>query len=119
MLYLAFHGAPGLIALDGDELSLEQLAHVMGTGFKGRVLHFGSCGTIKVNAERMATFLEQTGVAMVIGYQNNIDWVESASLDLLLFQWLQRYVRLDSLWTAFEKRYSGLVKLTGMSAVVA
>ena len=119
MLYLAFHGAPGLIALDGDELSLEQLADAMGTGFKGRVVHFGSCGTTKVSPERMAVFLKRTGIAMVIGYQNNIDWVESASLDLLLFQWLQRYVRLDSMWTAFEKRYSGLVRLTGMCAVVA
>jgi hypothetical protein len=73
VLYLAFHGSPGRIALDADELSLEQLADAMGIGFKGRVVHFGTCGTIKVSAERIAAFLERTGVAMVIGYQGNID----------------------------------------------
>jgi hypothetical protein len=119
VLYLAFHGSPGVVSLHGEDLTLEGLAGLMGTGFRGRILHFGTCATINVRESRITEFMERTGVAMVIGYGRNIDWIESASMDLLLFQWLQRYVNLRRLWTGFEKRYAGLVELTGMAAYFA
>jgi hypothetical protein len=119
VLYLAFHGSPGVVGLHGEDLTLEELADLMGTGFRGRIVHFGTCATLNVRESRIADFLERTGVAMVVGYGRDIDWIESASADLLFFRWLQQYVSLRRLWTGFERRYAGLVELTGMAAYVA
>ncbi|MDQ3522817.1 MAG: hypothetical protein M3434_10840 [Gemmatimonadota bacterium] len=116
MLYLAFHGSPGKLNLPSGTLTLEDLAEKMKTGFGGWVVHLGTCATIKVPTQRLDNFLEATNVAMVIGYEQNVKWLESASTELLLLDHLQRYVDMNRMWTAFSKKYAGLVRLTGMAA---
>lgn len=116
VLYLAFHGSPGKLNLPSGTLTLEDLAEKMKTGFRGWVVHLGTCATIKVPPRRIDDFLEATGVAMVIGYEQNVEWLESASTELLLLDHLQRYVDMNRMWTAFSKKYAGLIRLTGMAA---
>ena len=44
IIYFSNHGDPGSIWLSEDEqMTLEDLAAAMGTGFRDRIIHFGAC----------------------------------------------------------------------------
>jgi hypothetical protein len=116
VLYLSFHGAPGRIELATEALELEDLARRMGRGFKGWVLHLGACKTMRVPVERLEAFVASTGVALVLGYRMDVDWLESASTELLLLAQLQQYVDMRSMWASSYKKHQGLIDLTGLSA---
>lgn len=117
ILYMAFHGGPGEIYLaDETAVTLELLAEYMKKRFKGWVIHFGSCGTLAVEDEQIAQFIEQTGVNMVLGYDYSVDWIESAAMDILLFQSLQNYVDLRAFWRHMTHTYPDLIAKTGLEA---
>jgi hypothetical protein len=117
ILYVALHGAPGIVYLaDGTELSLEDFAEYLGTRFAGWVLHFGSCSTLKASPTRLAAFAEATGIPLLVGYRQTVDWIESAAMDMLIFQALQQYVDLRACWRFLERQYPSLIECTGLAA---
>ncbi|NJK81075.1 MAG: hypothetical protein HC914_14740 [Chloroflexaceae bacterium] len=120
ILYFAFHGEPGTLYLhDETELTLDVLADLMKRRFAGWIVHFGSCGTMDIEEEALATFAERTGVAMLVGYTEAVDWGESAALDLLFFTAIQSYVDLNAFWNYFSARYSDIIDATGFCIYVA
>jgi hypothetical protein len=118
ILYLGFHGSPGVIHLaDGSKLSLEELADKMGKGFKDWIIHFGSCGTLAdcdKNDERLTSFMQITGVSLIIGYKLDVDWTESAALDMLIFDWLQQYKNMKTFTEKVKTSYPDLTRATGL-----
>ncbi len=114
IIYFAFHGKPGEIILDSSAVDLESLAEFMGGWFRDRVIHFGSCSTINVGRDRIMEFMRATGVAMVIGHKKDVDWIEGAAVDFLIFSQLQEYRDMGRFWSHFKKRYPGLVAMTGL-----
>jgi len=117
ILYVAFHGGPGEIYLhDGSTVDLETFATYMGRGFNDWIVHFSTCGTIGVEQARLANFIETTNVAMMVGYKRDVDWMEGAALDLLLFSWLQSYKNMRVFWGRFKEQYAGLISATGLKA---
>lgn len=114
VLYLAFHGASDCISLpDGRKLSFDELAELMGQRFKNWVVHFGSCSTCNVDQERLREFRELTGVAAVTGYTKDIDWIDSAALDLVVLRWLQEYKDMSAMRRRIEKDYPDFVERLG------
>lgn len=114
VLYLAFHGASDCISLpDGNTLSFDKLAELMGQRFKNWVVHFGSCSTCNVDGNRLREFRQQTGVAAVTGYTENIDWIDAAALDMIVLRWLQEYKDMSAMRRRIEKDYTGLVERLG------
>jgi hypothetical protein len=116
ILYLSFHGHPGQIVVDEARISMESLASYMGNGFANWVVHFGSCETIDVEPQRISRFMHTTGVSMVLGYNKNVIWAETAALDLLILDWLQRYREMRRMWSRFSKNYKDLISITGLKA---
>jgi hypothetical protein len=115
ILYLAFHGQPGEIHLaDGTKINLEKLADLMGKGFADWVVHFGSCGTVDVSQSRLAKFTTSTQVLLVAGYTKDVDWMESAAMDLLFLDRLQDYKDMSRMWSALTKKGESLMKATGL-----
>jgi hypothetical protein len=115
ILYVAFHGGPGEIYLhDGSTVDLETFANYMGRGFNDWIVHFSTCGTISVDQQRLANFIAATNVAMIVGYKLDVDWMEGAALDLLLFSWLQTYKNMRTFWSRFRKQYACLIASTGL-----
>jgi hypothetical protein len=114
ILLLSFHGEPGVIELAGTRVKLESLAWLMGKHFAGWVVHFASCSTVKIDEERMARFVELTGVAMVLGYTKAVDWTEGTVMDLLLLSRLQYYRNVRSLWKHLARKYPDLLEITGL-----
>jgi hypothetical protein len=117
IIYLAFHGAPGRLVLPTVSLSLEELAEKMGNGFMGRILHLGACDTINVSPKRLASFMNTTGISLLMGYKGYADWVESASVEMLLLARLQRYKRLGNFKADFSANYKDLIYLTGLKLI--
>ena len=115
ILYLAFHGKPGRILLsDGDVMTLEELAGVMGTKFKDWIVHFGTCSTIATRESRLRNFLNTTEVALLVGYRKAVDWAESTSMDLILLDWMENYKNMGAMRKKVESSYQDLISATGL-----
>lgn len=115
VLYLVFHGEPGLIFLSDEvPLSLEELADILKDRFKGWVVHFSSCSTLGVKETRLKDFIRKTKVSLVIGYTKDMYWSECLAMDLLLFENIANYKRLWDMKKFVGNRYGELVKMTGL-----
>lgn len=84
LLYLAFHGIPGEILIDKDAVTLEQLADLLEGKCKGSIIYFGSCSTFDVSSERLQAFLRKTKALAIMGYREDVDWLPSASFEIIL-----------------------------------
>ena len=115
-MYLAFHGKPGKIILNGSSVDMETLAGFMGKSFRYWIVYFGSCATINVKKDRIFDFMNVTGTLMVMGYDRPIDWLSSTALDLLLLDCLQCYKDMRKFWNFFRKNYQGMAKIIGLKA---
>ena len=116
ILYFAFHGRRGKIDLaDGTSLTLPELAIAMGHKFSSWVLHFGTCGTIHTDSNVLDSFMQATDAVLLLGYKKNVDWIESAAMDLILFDWMQNYKNMRSMWSYLKRNYGGLMRRTGLA----
>jgi len=92
ILYLGFHGGPGILKV-GDQRSgpvtLAWLEEQLGGACKGRVIHFGSCGTLATHGNRLRSFLQRTGALAICGYKQDVDWMLSAAFELILIYQFQ------------------------------
>lgn len=116
VLYFACHGTPGTLVLGEDAVDLDTLAALMKTRFRDTIVHFGSCGTLRISRKQLNEFMLGTQVAMVIGYREDPYWVESAALELLLLEALQRYKDLKAMWRYLKSNYGPLMRRTGLVA---
>jgi len=108
--YLAMHGDPGVIWAGDDAITLEDLAEMIGGRGHGRIMHFGTCSTLNVKPERIASFLSKTDLRAVCGYKADVDWIESAAFEILLLEALSRYKRIDAVLRSLDRDYPALVK---------
>ena len=102
ILYLAFHGDSGEISVGegrGASVTLDELAERLEGGCKGRVIHFGSCGTAAAHGRELKKFLARTEALAVCGYREEVGWLESAAFDMLVLGRLQgaSFVQVSSL----------------------
>ena len=116
ILHLSCHGRPGELVFDKDTVEIEKLGQFLGDGFTNWVVHFGSCATLNIAHARISRFIANTRVSMVIGYRKDVDWIDSAAIDLLLFDRLQEYRSMHRFWEHFKGRYRDLISLTGLRA---
>ncbi len=123
ILYLAFHGAEGSIFVDHDILySLHQLAAVLKGQCHGKVIYFGSCSTLNIDRRLIRKFLSITGAIAVIGYKQDVDWIQSAACDLFVFEALQMDA-LDSrgirkIHRMIMENYGNLHKILNLQVVI-
>ena len=78
ILYLAFHGDEGEISVGegrSTSLTLDDLAERLEGRCKGRVIHFGSCGTAAAHGRELKKFLARTEALAVCGYREEVDWL--------------------------------------------
>ncbi len=96
LLYLAFHGDPGVLYV-GDQrrkeraVTLDELAELLGTGLSGRMVHFGSCSTLNTDRRNITRFLAKTGALAATGFKSDVDWLKSAAFEVLIFEVMLRF----------------------------
>ncbi len=96
VLFVAAHGDPARIYVnhrrrESDAVSLDELAELLGTGCSDRIIHFGSCSTLRTDLRQIKRFIKRTGVLGVTGFTSDIDWLRSAMLELAIISTLLRY----------------------------
>ena len=96
-------------------MPLEKLTELARGRLNGCLVHFGSCWTA-LDDNQLYDFLETTGAAVVTGYTKSVDWIDSASMDLLILDWAKEYSNAKSLIDKIADTYSGLQQETGFVA---
>jgi hypothetical protein len=98
IIYLAFHGFKGGIEISkNEEISLEELADVFEGRLHDKIIHFGSCSTLKAHEDSIYHFLEKTNALAISGYQKDIDFISSTVFDVLYFEICQQYKSISAL----------------------
>ena len=101
--YLTFHGSRNKIYPLGnpkDEgIDLEELLNYRDF-FVGKIVHFGSCETLRLDEEELTRFKKDLGAKNISGYTKSVDWMDSGILDLAYF----------NLWGFYKKRGLDLEK---------
>ena len=115
VLYLAFHGTPDGIAIadaPDHEATLEYLGGLLAGKLKGRVVHFGACSVLRARPKKMRQFTEQTGAKVVLGYREDVDWIESMAWDMIVLSTLAHYKQLGTAVKRInqDSRYASLRK---------
>jgi hypothetical protein len=114
ILYLSFHGKPGVIILDGTGITIEALGDFMGKAFKDWIIHFGCCETMRIGEKRKIAFMKQTRALMMTGYKTEVDWINSTVMDLLLLTYLLPRKNIKTNWLVFKQLYRDLISFTGL-----
>jgi hypothetical protein len=122
VLYLAFHGKnTGLWLSDRTDgfVTLDYLAGVLADKLDGCVVHFGSCSVMAAEERALQRFLDQTGARAVTGYLSDVDWVDSALMDLAVMGTLSGYRQLGTALNRLEQapQYESLRTELGFSVL--
>lgn len=117
--YLAFHGDQGHLVVGKTKYTLERLGRLLEGRLAGRVLYFGSCGTLGVDLDEIKGLRAQTGARAVCSYTEDVDWIESAAFDLNLIDAVTWYDRIDAGFKYLEKNHAGMCDRLGFRAVWA
>ena len=119
IIYLSFHGDPGILYLHGrrNRVTLESLGERFPLAFKDKIVHFGTCKTLEMDAHELKAFKKATGAALVSGYTSDVDFIDSTLLDIAYFAWLQRRERISTLDKVLAKHYPGMYERLGFKMV--
>jgi hypothetical protein len=90
ILYLSFHGSPGVIHVGKTKLKIDELAEMMGKRFKNWIIHLGSCSIFR-KPTAVERFASDTQAALITGYTREVAWLEATAFELLLFQQFATY----------------------------
>ena len=94
IVYLCFHGTPGCIHFADDAIPILDLLDFAEDNegiFDGKIVHFGSCRTLKMSEEDIKTFKRLTKASMVTGYQRSVKMTESFIFEAWLLNTLNKH----------------------------
>lgn len=115
VLYLACHGEPGAVSLDGTEpISLSDLATSLGGRAKGRYIHIASCSTLAADENDLREFCRVSGVSGLSGYTTQVDWTAGAAFDFLLLGELLGSTRTKATYDRMVRVYPDLAGRLGL-----
>ncbi|MDH3017530.1 hypothetical protein QEN40_18650 [Gordonia alkanivorans] len=87
-LYLGFHGEPEVLDISGDPLGLDTLGARLQDQCWQRVVFLSSCGALNSSDESLKKFCKKADADAVVGYTENVDFVEAAAFEMILFGYL-------------------------------
>lgn len=86
LIYLAFHGEPGHVLVGNDVVTLDELGAMLEKKCSGCIIYFGSCSTMNLPPAKLQAFMKQTNALAIMGYAEDVDWLPSASFEILLLE---------------------------------
>lgn len=103
LFYMAFHGRPGTIGTILDKIGPNLLCDAFQKyGGYDTMVYFGSCSVFKGEKGRefASDFLKASGVRAIIGYDRDVDWIQSMIIDLLF---IQKFYNHPDPWNHLDK----------------
>ena len=119
VLYIASHGDTGLLSSGHDKITLDDLEAAIDGKAAGGVIYFGSCLTLVTDDERLKRFVKNTGASVVVGYREEIDWLEGAAFELLLLDRLVRGDRSDAFFRRLNRDHGQFAADLGLVVATA
>ncbi len=110
ILYLAFHGKPGLILINKKPVTLDELATFLGSNCHDRIIHFGSCATLNTDNRHIKRFLRKTNALCVCGFGKEIGFIEGSVFDILLLDKFQEFKDVRTVHKSIKTNYPALSK---------
>jgi hypothetical protein len=112
--YFGFHGIPGRLLIGRRHVTLESFGDTLAGRCGGKTIYFGSCGVLGIKQEQIERFRRHTKARCVIGFKEaDVDWMVSAAFDLMLFDALTHYQRMDAVERYMRRNQPRLVKQLG------
>ncbi|MEL1247680.1 DUF6642 family protein [Flavobacterium helocola] len=109
IIYLAFHGFSGGIQISNDdEITLEEFAEEFEGKLENKMIHFGSCSTLKIHQNEITKFLRKTNALAISGYQKSIDFISSTVVDILFFELCQNFKSIKAIENNMYANYKQL-----------
>ncbi len=111
--YLAFHGDPECIYLGPDPVTLLDLGRLLAGNLTGKVVFFGSCKTLVADDRILQGFCQSTGARAVFDYTRYVDWIDSASFDLLLLREVLSSTQMKPIYKRMFADHSQVMRSLG------
>jgi hypothetical protein len=112
--YFGFHGSPGQLLIGRRKLSLEAFGERLAGQCTGKTIYFGSCAVLGIKSTDVERFRRHTKARCVIGFREaDVDWMISAAFDLMLFDALTHYQRMDAVERYMKRNSPRLVRELG------
>lgn len=109
IIYLAFHGFKGGIQIsEYEDITLSELGDFFEGRLKDKMIHFGSCSTLKSHEDEFYNFLEKTEALSISGYQKDIDFISSTVVDTLFFELCQNFKSIKAIDNNMYANYKQL-----------
>ena len=113
IVYMSAHGTENSFYIGNKRITLDKFGDLIGESLSGKLLHLGSCETLKIKKAQRTEFLDRTGIAAISGFKREVTYSESAALEFLLFDRIRDYKSIENLESRMIKSYPGLVSKTG------
>lgn len=91
VLYLAFHGRTNRIIVENQFITLKDIAMALEGKLANKIVHFGSCSTLRTSEKNIQNFVTTTNCQFISGYCKNVDYIDACAFELLYFDLLQKY----------------------------
>ena len=114
VVYIACHGEEGGLHLGLETISIGDLGRLLDGRITDRVLHLGGCSVMKASDDDLRELARVSGARAVVGYERDVDWLESASFDLLVLGRLLSVTRSDAIFNGLRKQNDSLAKTLGL-----
>lgn len=90
VLYLAFHGRTNCIIVENQFITLKDIAMALEGKLADKIVHFGSCSTLRTSEKNIRHFITTTNCQFISGYCKNVDYIDACAFELLYFDLLQK-----------------------------
>lgn len=91
VLYLAFHGCTNRIIVENRCITLKEIATALDGKLADKIVHFGSCSTLRTSEKNIQYFIATTNCQLISGYRKFVDYIDACAFELLYFDLLQKY----------------------------
>ncbi|MDH6306697.1 hypothetical protein M2459_003637 [Parabacteroides sp. PF5-5] len=110
VLYIAFHGRKNRVYFGNEYVTLKEIANTLEGKLKGKIVHFGSCSTLRTSEKNISDFITRTGCSCISGYERNVEYIASTAFELLYFETLQKQYSRNKLKVIISERFPALVE---------
>lgn len=114
IIYLAFHGHPGVLQVaHRKKMTLPNIAEIVDGHAVNKIIHFGSCSTLKISSSALHEFFNTTKALAISGYAKDITFKKSMLMDIAYFELCQQYQNIKNIDNAVRKYYPKLADELG------
>jgi len=97
VLYFAFHGKPNRIEVEKGLITLKEIATALEGKLANKIVHFGSCYTMRTSEKNIQHFITTTNCQFISGYRKKVDYIDACAFELLYFEMLQKFISVGKL----------------------